>query len=85
MLPLLARLWRTLSQHQKRRLFVLVALLALAGVLEMIGIGVLLPVVALFQDPGKITSSAILANASTAIGSPSPERFVLMALGALFA
>ena len=80
----LRELWGTLPSDQRRRLLALTALVAIAGVLEMIGIAALLPLISIFQRPERIAENQMFSSLNAALGLPTHDNFILIMLVALF-
>lgn len=82
-LSVLGGLWKTLATRRRRKLLFLVALTAFAGVLEMAGIGILLPIMGLFQGSDRAANNYVFVQVSAALGNPGSETVLLIVLGML--
>jgi len=80
----LYRLWRAMSVAQRRRFTVLVGLMSVAAVMEMVGIGALLPILALMQRPELMENNSIISEIVDRLGRPSRDSFFITILLSLF-
>ena len=76
------QVWWLLSPTQRRQYIALVALMVVGAALEMLGIGSLLPLLALMTQPDLITQHAALRPWLALIGSPDQVRLIMIAMGA---
>jgi len=84
MLNSLGKLWALLPPRQRGQFVWIVAMMAMAAAMEMLGIGALLPIIGVMQSPGLIHSNKALATLSAWMGSPSSQAFfVVLLLGLL--
>lgn len=80
MIDTIGKLMRLFTRKQRGYLIFLMLLMAVAALLELIGIGALVPVVGVMQNPEIIEKSRFLAMFSVFMGSPSKESFFLILL-----
>lgn len=78
-------LWGILPSSHRKRSIALVAMMTVAAVLEMVGIGALLPIIGLIQRPELMESHGILSSLSLRMGSPSQRVFLIYLLLCLLA
>jgi ABC-type multidrug transport system fused ATPase/permease subunit len=76
------KLWQLLSAAEHRKAIVLLGLTIVGMALEMLGIGLVVPALALITQPDYIESVPILRRLSDRLGSPGPEA---LAVGAMLA
>ena len=80
---LFAQVWEMLTaRHRARAVLVLLTILA-GTVLEILGVGLIIPVVALLNQPDFDTSWPVVKSLHASLGSPPQSTFVLWALGGL--
>jgi ATP-binding cassette subfamily C protein len=79
----LVEVWQNLTRAERWRSGMIVLMLALAALLEMVGIGALFPVVAVMQQPGLVQENPWLRALWLRAGSPAQVDFFLGMLGAL--
>ncbi len=73
------RLWTILNARDRAFFFFLLVLMAVGALLEVLGIGLLVPVVAMAQDPPRWMHNAVIAQAYALSGASDPRGFLLMA------
>lgn len=77
------KIWRILSSEQRRALLVLVVLTIVGTALETLGVGLVLPALALMTDAEPDQTYPQIAPLVHALGDPSREELVVWGLGAL--
>ena len=80
---LLSQLWEILTPRDRLRAGFLIALILLGTCLEVLGIGLIIPVVTLLSRPDFIDSPPSLKAVHEFFGSPGHREFMLWALGGL--
>lgn len=80
---LFRRVWDLLTPTERRRALVLLALMVAGMLLEMVGIGLVLPFIALLATDDALTRWEWLAAVHLAIGSPGKGVLILVAMAAL--
>ncbi|MBU1656491.1 MAG: ABC transporter ATP-binding protein/permease [Gammaproteobacteria bacterium] len=80
MIDTIDKLMRLFTRKQRRHLIFLMLLMVVAALLELIGIGALVPVVGVMQNPEIIEKSRFLSTLSAFMGNPSREGFFLILL-----
>jgi ATP-binding cassette subfamily C protein len=83
-MQLLFRIWLILNPRDRMVVMLLVFFTLICALLEVFSIGLLVPVLALVQQPDQIRSIHFLQPIITAIGSPAPERFLAFLCLGLF-
>lgn len=84
MLADLRRFWKLTSPGQRGRFTLLIVFMTIAAVMEMLGIGALLPILGVMQNPHLIETNQTLMAASKFLGSPSRQTFFINLLLGLF-
>jgi ABC-type multidrug transport system fused ATPase/permease subunit len=79
MLTVIRQTFAIFALHRDRSALILAGLLVVSALLEMLGIGLLLPVIGLLADPGALARNPHLAALHAALGAP-PERQLAMLL-----
>jgi ABC-type multidrug transport system fused ATPase/permease subunit len=79
MLTVIRQTFVIFTLHRDRSALILAGLLVVSALLEMLGIGLLLPVIGLLADPDALARNLQLASLHTALGAP-PERQLAMLL-----
>ncbi len=74
---MLGRFLRIFEHGEKGKLAVLLSITLLGGALETVGVGVILPYLALVSDPSLTERNAWLSNLYLRMGSPSREAFLV--------
>ena len=82
---LFAQLWELLTQQDRMRAGGVLLFLLVGTVLEILGVGMIIPVVALLSQPDVANSSAAMQSLHATLGSPSHQAFIFWALGGLMA
>ena len=59
---MLRRLWRLFGRDEKRRLLAIAPLLALAALVEVVGVAAVMPFLALLADPGSLASLPVVGG-----------------------
>ena len=72
-----------LSRQQKRSALLLLCLMLMAMLLEMLGIGLVIPVLTLITQPGAMAQYPQLATAMAWVGNPTAKEMILMVLSLL--
>jgi len=85
MLKIFLRSWSLLTRRDRAWFVLLLAGMALAAALEVLGIGLLVPIVAMTQDPSLFLQNHYVATAYEWSGARSENEFLLIACGALLA
>jgi ATP-binding cassette subfamily C protein len=79
----LITLWKRLRDPERLRFASLVGLMAIGALMESLGIGAMLPVIAVMQSPDKILTQPQLAQLSAWLGSPPTQVFFIYMLSAV--
>lgn len=77
------KLGKVLDRSQLREVAVLLALMLIGMVLETLGVGIVVPVLALITDPGMVAHYPVIQSAVYFFGNPDPMMLVGSAMGAL--
>lgn len=85
MLVTVKQLWMLFSNSYRKQSLLLVILMTVAAVLEMVGIGFLLPVIGLMQKPELVETNRFLSILSEWMGKPTPQIFFIYLLVVLLA
>jgi ABC-type multidrug transport system fused ATPase/permease subunit len=85
MLKIFLRIWSLLTFRDRTWFVFLLVAMALAAALEVLGIGLLVPIVAMTQDPSLFLQNRYFATAYEWSGARSEKEFLLLACGALLA
>lgn len=80
MVKILKKMNLLLDRRQKRTMIVLIVMMLLGGVLESIGISMLVPIVTVILDPSKIEESSILSALYDGLGMESSAQFAVFLL-----
>ena len=78
-----AHLWEILLPPDRRRVGGVLLLILICTLLEVIGVGMIIPVVSILIHPAAVTESPWLKAINEFTGSPSHRVFMLWALGGL--
>lgn len=79
----LTQAWTLLLTQQRRQFMSLIALMMIGAILEMAGIGLLLPVLALMTQPDFVAKSPTLAKILGILGNPGQAELIMGAMLAL--
>ena len=79
MLFIFQRIWSIFNTRDRAYFILLLFLMAVGALLEILGIGLLVPVVAMVQDPVPLLRNEKIAWFYSISGARSPENFLLMA------
>jgi ATP-binding cassette subfamily C protein len=85
MLNALKKMWELQEPRLRLKFVLIIALMTVAAAMEMVGIGALLPIISVMQDPTQIGAIKILSNLSSALGNPSSQEFFVAMLLVLLA
>jgi ATP-binding cassette subfamily C protein len=85
MLELLKKLWSLFSRKDKIEAVVLVLMMIVGALLEVVGIGLIMPIVALLSKPELIEQNKYLAQVQHVLQPASQESFVLILCGMVVA
>lgn len=77
------KLYSFLSISQKKNLVVIIFLMIVGMLAEMLGIGVIIPLLSLLSKSSKILENSRVANFLNYIGNPSYNQIVLFSMGLL--
>lgn len=80
MLKILKKMNLLLDRRQKRTMIVLIVMMLAGGVLESLGISMLVPIVTVVLDPSKIEESRILSTLYDGLGMGSTVQFAMFLL-----
>jgi ABC-type multidrug transport system fused ATPase/permease subunit len=83
MLKIFLRVWSLLTFRDRAWFVLLLVAMALAAALEVLGIGLLVPIVAMTQDPSLFLQNRYIAAAYKWSGAQSEKEFMLIACAAL--
>ena len=83
MIALFSKLRLMLSRSQKKNLFILIFLLLIGMVLEVLGIGMLIPILSLVLAPEKLLSIAAVQKVVVFFGLTDTEQIISFALSSL--
>jgi ABC-type multidrug transport system fused ATPase/permease subunit len=83
MLKIFLRIWSLLTFRDRTWFVLLLGAMALAAALEVLGIGLLVPIVAMTQDPTLFLQNRYIAAAYKWSGAQSEKEFMLLACAAL--
>ena len=72
-----------ITKRQRLGLAVLTLLLFIGMILEVFGLGILIPAITVLLDPEKVGENPILANAKVFFEGYSDQNFILILLGAI--
>ena len=79
----LKKLLALLEGDQLRAAFVLLALMLVGMVLEILGVGLIIPVLAIIMDPGAVSRYPMLSGVMTQFGNYSSKHMIVVVLGML--
>jgi ABC-type multidrug transport system fused ATPase/permease subunit len=85
MLKIFHRIWSLLTFRDRTWFVLLLGAMALAAALEVLGIGLLVPIVAMTQDPTLFLQNRYIAAAYEWSGARSEKEFMLLAFGVILA
>lgn len=74
------KIWRLMTRSERRSAIVLLAMMFLGMVLETLGIGLIVPAMALLTQPERIPSSAVLEDWLQPFGGAKPEVLIVAAM-----
>jgi ATP-binding cassette, subfamily B, bacterial PglK len=74
------KLWQLLSPHERRHGAVLLLMMMLGMLLETLGVGLVIPLIALLSEPGYVQRIGPLRGLVAVLGNPGPQTLVMMAL-----
>lgn len=80
MLKILKKMNLLLDRKQKRTMVGLIIMMLFGGVLESLGISMLVPIVTVVMDPVAVEESEILSTVYDMLGMESSVEFVLVSL-----
>jgi len=80
---MVVQLWEILVPADRRKVGWVLLLILVCTLLEVIGVGIIIPVVSILIQPAAVTESSWLKAINELIGSPSHRGFMLWALGGL--
>lgn len=80
MLKILKKMNLLLDRRQKRTMIVLVVMMLVGGVLESLGISMLVPIVTVVLDPSEIEKSKVLSALYDGLGMESTAQFAVFLL-----
>lgn len=72
-----------LVPEDRRRVIGVLILILVGTVLEILGVGLVLPVVVLLSQPESVSTSSTLKSLHEALGAPTHRVFILLAIGGL--
>ena len=76
----LTSIWRLFSPEQRRNYIFLLLFMVLSACLEMIGIGFIMPVLALMIEPDVISANEAVKSLVSFLGNPSQETLIVLAM-----
>jgi ABC-type multidrug transport system fused ATPase/permease subunit len=76
MVATFSKLLDLLSPRERRRLWVVLGFIVLAGLVEMVGVASILPFLAVLADPAAVETNRYLAWAYAGLGFESPRTFL---------
>jgi ABC-type multidrug transport system fused ATPase/permease subunit len=76
----LSKIWSLLTTQQRKSAFGLLGLMIIGMVLETLGVGLVIPVIALITDENIVTSFPRLQPALGYLGNPSPRTLIVGAM-----
>lgn len=79
------KIWGLLNRGERRSFGILVALMIAGMGFEMLGVGLIVPVITLFMQPDLLASYPALAPLLAALGNPGPNELVAGVMIALIA
>src|SRR5690606_15061723 len=82
MLTTYRRLFDLLDARERRRFWLLLAMILAMGLLDMVGVASVLPFLAVLANPQVVHENPWLATAYDTLGFDDPQRFLLL-LGAI--
>ena len=80
---MVVQLWEILVPTDRRKVGWVLLLILVGTLLEVIGVGIIIPVVSILIQPAAVTESLWLKAINEFIGAPSHRGFMLWALGGL--
>jgi len=80
---LFAQLWELMAPEDRRRAIGVLILILACTFMEILGVGLIIPVVTLLSQPELASTSPTLKSLHEALGAPSHRVFMLWALGGL--
>ncbi len=80
----LLRLWGVFDRRTRRRAVLLFGLNIVAGILEIMGIGMIFPLLKIAGDPESIFAIDFLARIFAMAGEPEPRLFIAAVCAAVF-
>lgn len=83
MLAIFFRIWGILNPRDKAYFFLLLAMMALGALLEVVGIGLLVPLVAMVQDPEPFLKNPFIGRVYQLSGIASLREFLMAACAAV--
>ncbi len=87
MLPLVPQIWSLLSRRERLKLPLLLCMMVLGAFMELAGIGLVMPVIALLAEPALIEQNRLLHGLRSLSGAVSDRQFLLalcVALGVVY-
>lgn len=80
MLKILKKMNLLLDAKQKRAMVALIFMMLIGGVLESLGISMIVPIVTVVMDPAAVQENELLSSVYTAMGMKSNTEFAMFAL-----
>lgn len=79
-MTILQKLWQTLSPEQQRSAVVLLCLMLIGMVLEMLGVGLVIPALAVMTQSSLVDDYPIMRLLMNHLGNPPQEQLVILAM-----
>ena len=79
-MQIIGKIWSILLPKHKKKAFVLLCLILIAGLFESVGLGMILPLIGLMTAPDAIFAYPAVQPLLTMLGNPTPERMFFIVL-----
>ena len=80
MIKILRKMNVLLDGRQKRAMFALIIMMLIGGVLESVGVSMLVPIVTVVMDPESVRESELLSSVYEMLGMESNAQFAMFLL-----
>ena len=80
MIKILRKMNVLLDGRQKRAMFALIIMMLIGGVLESVGVSMLVPIVTVVMDPESVRESELLSSFSEMIGMECNAQIAMLLL-----
>ena len=80
---LISKIWSLFDRKDHRRLIGILALMLIGTMMDVLGVGLIVPVIAILSNPDSLKEVPMLGAIHQMLGSPATHTFLLWSLGGL--